>query len=117
MQYCLRPNNLFSTLQNMSLRTLKSSLKASPSKLFSVQESLIRVTSLSSPCIPLSRIHAVPKQRPFSVSSLKFHENMASSNPEKNNNADFKLESLFSVKDKIALITGKYFCRPELSKA
>jgi len=31
---------------------------------------------------------------------------MASSNPDKRNNVDFKLESLFNVKDKVALITG-----------
>lgn len=31
---------------------------------------------------------------------------MASSNPEKENNKDFSLESLFNVKDKVALITG-----------
>jgi len=31
---------------------------------------------------------------------------MSSSNPEKQNNADFKLDSLFNVKDKVALITG-----------
>jgi len=31
---------------------------------------------------------------------------MASSSPDKQNNADFKLESLFNVKDKITLITG-----------
>jgi hypothetical protein len=33
---------------------------------------------------------------------------MASSDPKKQNNAEFKLESLFSVKDKVALITGTF---------
>lgn len=33
---------------------------------------------------------------------------MASSDPSKNNNEDFKLESLFSVKDKVALVTGEF---------
>jgi len=31
---------------------------------------------------------------------------MASSDPQKQNNEDFKLESLFSVKDRVALVTG-----------
>ena len=34
---------------------------------------------------------------------------MASSNPSKHNNDDFKLGSLFGVKHKVALVTGTCF--------
>jgi hypothetical protein len=33
---------------------------------------------------------------------------MASSDPSKHNNESFKLEELFNVKDKVALITGTF---------
>ncbi|QIW95856.1 hypothetical protein AMS68_001374 [Peltaster fructicola] len=42
----------------------------------------------------------------FSTSSIKQERNMASSDPQAHNNDEFKLDTLFNVKGKVALITG-----------
>lgn len=50
------------------------------------------------------RLNQITRQ--FSHSAQRQYENMASSDPSKHNNDDFKLDSLFSVKDRVALVTG-----------
>ena len=55
-----------------------------------------------------ARIQLQPRKHLFTTSSHISAQNqgMASSDPSKHNNADFQLQEVFNVKDKVAVITG-----------